>query len=80
MLIVVGWSNEGIGWHPDDSQRTPLYRQFNPSVDLGASRNNSKSHNYTTSPYKHNRLCSIGWRGEGRSKKTGLSDANPKHL
>lgn len=64
-LITMGWSYEGIGWYSDDSQRTPLYRQFNPNVNPGARYNNSGSHNYTTSLYEHNYLCSIGWIGEG---------------
>lgn len=65
MLIAVGWSYESIGGYSDDSQRTPPYRQFNPNVSPGVSRNNSGSHNYTTSLYEHNYLCSIGCRGEG---------------
>lgn len=64
-LITMGWSYEGVGWYSDDSQRTPLYRQFNPNVNPGARYNNSGSHNYTTSLYEHNYLCSIGWIGEG---------------
>lgn len=63
-LIKAGWKYEGIGWYSDDAKGVPLYRQFNPNVNPNAPRNNSGSHNYTTSLAEHNHLISVGWRGE----------------
>ena len=65
MLVRAGWKSEGIGWYSDDARGTPLYRQFNPNVNPSAPRNNSGSHNYTTSKTEHDRLVAIGWKGEG---------------
>ena len=65
MLVRAGWKYEGIGWYSDDAKGVPLYRQFNPNVDPTAPRNNSGSHNYTTSKAEHDNLVSIGWKGEG---------------
>ena len=65
MLVRAGWKSEGIGWYSDDARGTPLYRQFNPNVNPSAPRNNSGSHNYTTSKAEHDRLVAIGWKGEG---------------
>ena len=64
-LISMGWKDEGIGWYSDDAQSVPLYRQFNPNVNPSAPRNNSGSHNYTTSKAENDSLASIGWRAEG---------------
>lgn len=64
-LIEVGWSYEGIGWYSDDNEEVPLYRQFNPNVQPGAPRNNSGSHNYTTSKWENDQLVKVGWRAEG---------------
>lgn len=65
-LVRVGWRDEGIGWYSSDSRKDiPLYRQFNPNVNPSARRNNSGSHNYTTSKGENDSLVSIGWRGEG---------------
>ena len=65
MLVRAGWKYEGVGWYSDDAKGVPLYRQFNPNVNPGAPRNNSGSHNYTTSRTEHDHLVSVGWRGEG---------------
>ena len=65
MLVRAGWKSEGVGWYSDDARGTPLYRQFNPNVNPSAPRNNSGSHNYTTSKAEHDRLVAIGWKGEG---------------
>ena len=65
MLVRAGWRYEGVGWYSDDAKGTPLYRQFNPNVNPAAPRNNSGSHNYTTSRAEHDHLVSAGWRGEG---------------
>ena len=65
MLVRAGWRYEGVGWYSDDAKGTPLYRQFNPNVNPAAPRNNSGSHNYTTSRAEHDHLVSVGWRGEG---------------
>lgn len=64
-LVNAGWSYEGIGWYSDDAQGVPLYRQFNPYVNPWAFRNNSGSHNYTTSIDEHWNLVGIGWIDEG---------------
>ncbi|MDO4405248.1 MAG: hypothetical protein Q4C09_09450, partial [Atopobiaceae bacterium] len=64
-LQSVGWRYEGIGWYSDEDETVPLWREFNPNVDPSAPRNNSGSHNYTTSKSEHDYLCSIGWRDEG---------------
>lgn len=64
-LISVGWKYEGTGWYSDDSKGVALYRQFNPNVDPSAARNNSGSHNYTTSKSENDYLVSVGWRAEG---------------
>lgn len=64
-LIKVGWKYEGIGWYSDDNKEVPLYRQFNPNVQPGAPRNNSGSHNYTTSKWENDQLVKVGWRAEG---------------
>lgn len=65
-LVRVGWRDEGIGWYSSDNRTDiPLYRQFNPNVDPNARRNNSGSHNYTTSKGENDSLVGIGWRGEG---------------
>ena len=64
-LVEVGWKDEGVGWYSDDAKRVPLYRQFNPYVDPSAPRNNSGSHNYTTSKAENDHLVSVGWRAEG---------------
>ena len=64
-LVSVGWSDEGIGWDSDDAKSVPLYRQFNPNVQPWASKNNSGSHNYTTSKVENDKLVKTGWREEG---------------
>ena len=64
-LVSVGWKYEGVGWYSDDARGVPLYRQFNPNVDPSAPRNNSGSHNYTTSKAENDHLVSLGWRAEG---------------
>lgn len=64
-LIGVGWKDEGIGWYSDVSESIPLYRQFNPNVDPNAERNNSGSHNYTTSKVENDSLVGVGWNEEG---------------
>lgn len=67
-LIKLGWKDEGIGWYnvpSNESNRIPLYRQFNPNVEPTASRNNSGSHNYTLSESENNNLVKAGWRAEG---------------
>ena len=64
-LVSVGWKDEGVGWYSDDAKGVPLYRQFNPNVDPSAPRNNSGSHNYTTSKAENDHLVSLGWRAEG---------------
>ncbi|MDO4404312.1 MAG: MBG domain-containing protein [Atopobiaceae bacterium] len=64
-LIRAGWKYEGIGWYSDEDKTVPLWREFNPNVDPSAPRNNSGSHNYTTSKSEHDHLCSIGWKDEG---------------
>ena len=64
-LVSVGWKYEGVGWYSDDAKGVPLYRQFNPNVEPSAPRNNSGSHNYTTSKAENDHLVSVGWRAEG---------------
>lgn len=64
-LMRTGWSYEGIGWYSSERQNFPLYRQFNPNVQPGAARNNSGSHNYTTSLTENDNLVRNGWRAEG---------------
>lgn len=64
-LVRVGWAFEGIGWYSDEGKGIPLYRQFNPNVNPGAARNNSGSHNYTTSKAENDHLVRLGWREEG---------------
>lgn len=64
-LIKVGWKYEGVGWYSDDAKGQALYRQFNPNVDPKAKRNNSGSHNYTTSKAENDSLVKVGWRAEG---------------
>lgn len=64
-LVKAGWKYEGIGWYSADDDGVPLYRQFNPNVDPSAARNNSGSHNYTTSKAESDHLVQVGWRYEG---------------
>lgn len=64
-LIKAGWKDEGIGWYTENPSGVPLYRQFNPNVDPSASRNNSGSHNYTTSKAENDNLVAQGWQAEG---------------
>lgn len=65
-LIAFGWRYEGIGWYSEDvTKDKPLYRQFNPNVNIEAIHNNSGSHNYTMSYDEHSSLVRVGWRGEG---------------
>lgn len=65
-LVRLGWSDEGIGWYSSDARTDiPLYRQFNPNVNPKARRNNSGSHNYTTSKGENDSLVNLGWHGEG---------------
>lgn len=64
-LIKAGWKYEGIGWYSDDAKGVPLYRQYNPNVNPEARRNNSGSHNYTTSKSERNNLVRLGWKDEG---------------
>lgn len=63
--VEQGWKYEGIGWYSDEAKSTPLYREFNPNVDPSAERNNSGSHNYTTSREENDGLVSKGWNAEG---------------
>ena len=56
----------------------PLYRQFNPNVNPRASRNNSGSHNYTTSKAENDKLVSLGWKAEGIGWY-GLNTSAPAH-
>lgn len=60
-----GWINEGIGWYSSDAKKIPLYRQFNPNVQPSAPKNNSGSHNYTTSASENDFLANNGWIAEG---------------
>lgn len=54
------------GWYSEDAIKDkPLYRQFNPNVNIEAIHNNSGSHNYTMSYDEHSFLVGAGWRGEG---------------
>lgn len=64
-LVAVGWSYEGIGWYSDDAKGVPLYRQYNPNVQPWAAKNNSGSHNYTTSKAENDKLVRTGWYEEG---------------
>ena len=65
-LVDAGWTYEGIGWFSaDEANGVPLYRQFNPNVKPWAARNNSGSHNYTTSKAENDKLVKLGWRAEG---------------
>ena len=65
-LVASGWRYEGIGWYSEDAIKDkPLYRQFNPNVNIEAIHNNSGSHNYTMSYDEHSFLVGAGWRGEG---------------
>ena len=64
-LVKAGWKYEGIGWCSDDAKGVPLYRQFNPNVNPKAKRNNSGSHNYTTSKAENDKLVGLGWKAEG---------------
>lgn len=61
MLVKVGWTYEGVGWHSataSDTDRKPLYRQYNPNARAGA-------HNYTLSKAENDMLVRVGWRAEG---------------
>lgn len=61
MLVKVGWTYEGVGWHSataSDTDRKPLYRQYNPNAVAGA-------HNYTLSKAENDHLARIGWCAEG---------------
>lgn len=61
MLVKAGWTYEGVGWHSataSDTDRKPLYRQYNPNAVAGA-------HNYTLSKAENDHLARIGWRAEG---------------
>ena len=64
-LVKAGWKYEGIGWYSHDAKGLPLYRQFNPNVNPKAKRNNSGSHNYTTSKAENDNLVRAGWKAEG---------------
>lgn len=65
-LIVEGWKDEGIGWYSEDVKKSkPLYREFNPNVNVNAIHNNSGSHNYTMAFSEHKGLVNGGWRDEG---------------
>ena len=65
-LVASGWRYEGIGWYSEDAIKDkPLYRQFNPNVNIEAIHNNSGSHNYSMSYDEHSFLVGAGWRGEG---------------
>lgn len=64
-LIRAGWRYEGVGWYSAEGKQVKLYRQFNPNVNPGARRNNSGSHNYTTSKAENDNLVAHGWRAEG---------------
>lgn len=64
-LINVGWKDEGVGWYSDDAKGQALYRQYNPNVNPKAKRNNSGSHNYTTSKAENDQLVKAGWHEEG---------------
>ena len=64
-LIGSGWRYEGIGWYSEDAIKDkPLYRQFNPNVNIEAIHNNSGSLNSTMSYDEHSFLVGAGWRGE----------------
>ena len=58
MLVTVGWTYEGLGWHSAGNDGVPLWRQYNPNATAGA-------HNYTASAEERDMLVSIGWRHEG---------------
>lgn len=61
MLVKAGWTYEGVGWHSataSDTDRKPLYRQYNPNAVAGA-------HNYTLSKAENDHLARIGWCAEG---------------
>ncbi|WP_159722312.1 trypsin-like serine protease [Enterococcus sp. CSURQ0835] len=58
MLIRSGWKDEGIAFYSDPSQKTPLYRLYNPSAKSGA-------HHYTVNTYERDALVKSGWKYEG---------------
>lgn len=65
-LVSKGWKYEGVCWYSEDAKKDkPLYRQFNPNVNVSALHNNSGSHNYTMSRDEHAFLINAGWRDEG---------------
>lgn len=64
-LVKAGWKYEGIGWYSASNTGQALYRQYNPNVNPKAKRNNSGSHNYTTSKAENAQLVKAGWHAEG---------------
>ena len=61
-LVNAGWKNEGTGWYSadneDESDRIPLYRQYNPNEKTG-------THNYTKDISENDTLVKAGWKAEG---------------
>lgn len=57
-LGSIGWNQEGVGFYSDGSQTSPVFRLFNPYVNVA-------THHYTTSQSEYDYLGSIGWRKEG---------------
>lgn len=58
MLKSVGWRDEGIGWYSSVNKEVPLYRAYNPNVQVG-------SHNYTPNQAEQTYLIHAGWKDEG---------------
>lgn len=57
-LGSIGWNQEGVGFYSDGSQTSPVFRLFNPYVNVA-------THHYTTSQSEYDYLGTIGWRKEG---------------
>ena len=55
MLVLAGWSYEGVCWYSGGS--VPLHRAYNPNAKAG-------SHHYTTNYGEIQFICSRGWNYE----------------
>lgn len=57
-LVQIGWRYEGVGWYSALTNAMPIYRAFNPNVQIG-------SHNYTYLHAEQSQLVRLGWIDEG---------------
>ena len=61
-LVKLGWNYEGTGWIAPKSSSTPVYRMYNPNLQVG-------THHYTMSAAERDWLKGLGWIYEGVAMK-----------